>query len=745
MSGSDAVASIVPVETQNPAENWRPRVGSETIGLLKKKLDNEETRARVLESATSILASAIPPGGPSGAETGLVVGYVQSGKTLSLTTVAALARDNGYQIVVIVTGTSVQLFEQSKERVRNDLQIRADRVRTWALFENPDNTDSMRGNVQRILDEWRDPDVPDEQRQSILIAVMKHHGRLSNVVSLLSSLNLQDASALVIDDEADQASLNNDASQGNQSTTYRRLIELKRALPSHTLLQYTATPQAPLLVNIIDTLSPNFVRVLDPGDTYTGGQEFFKAQSQHIRVIPPQDVPTSTNTLVEPPESLLSAMRIFMIGVAAGLIQSGGPTGNRSMLVHPSHRTAQHQEFHGWIQDIFATWRRDLNLPEDDPDRQELLEEFRAAHEDLSSTVQDLPEFEQLAKALRRAFSRTHIQEVNRRQGRPAFVDWSAQYGWILIGGQAMDRGFTVEGLTVTYMPRGIGVGNADTVQQRARFFGHKRSYLGLCRVYMEQQTVDAFKNYIKHEEDIHRQLIDVQNSGKSLNAWKRAFVLAPNLKPCRSAVLEFDYMRGRLSDSWLSPQVVYMDADTIHFNRALVDRLLSDLQFLPDIGHPSRTDVQRHEVCQNVPLQRVLEELLVEYRVIGATDSQKFTGMLLQLGKAIDERRDEVCSVYRMSPSATRKRHVDDDGQISNLYQGEAPVFPPDRRGSIYPGDRSIRGHDEVTIQVHMLTLTNGQGADEREVARGVPVLAVYVPARMAVSWISQFQPAQA
>lgn len=743
MSGLEPTASIMPVTEGEPEGGWLPRVGREATELLDKKLSDPDVRTVVRDSAISILSCAIPPGGPSGSETGLVVGYVQSGKTLSLTAVAALARDNGYQVVVVVTGTSIQLFQQSTERIRADLQIRTDRVRAWALFENPGNTDSMRGNVQRILDEWRDPDVPDEQRQSILIAVMKHHGRLNNVVELLSSLNLQDVSALIIDDEADQASLNNDAPQGSQSTTYRRLIELKQALPSHTLLQYTATPQAPLLINIIDAMSPNFVRVLEPGDTYTGGQAFFAKYSPYIKTIPPQDVPTTANPLVAPPASLLEAMRIFMVGVAAGLIQ-GGTVGCRSMLVHPSHRTAQHQEFHGWIQDIFATWSRDLNLPESDPDRQELTEEFRTAYDDLSTTVPDLPSFDQIAKALRRAFNRTQILEVNRREGKPVIVDWSRQYGWILVGGQAMDRGFTIEGLTVTYMPRGVGVGNADTVQQRARFFGHKRRYLGYCRVYMEQQTVAAFRDYVEHEEDIHRQLIDIQNRGTTLNEWKRAFVLSPRLKPCRSTVLEFDYMRGKLSDSWLNPQIVLSDNGTINYNRSLTDSFLGGLQFQPDQGHSARTDIQRHEVSVNVPLNRILEELLVPYRVTGVTDSQRFTGMLLQLGRALEDNPQELCSVYRMSPGATRKRHVDEDGQISNLYQGEAPTFPRDQRGTVYPGDRGIRGIDQVTIQVHTLILTQGEDADEREVAYGVPVLAIFVPARMARTWISQYQPVQ-
>jgi len=68
----------------------------------------------------------------------------------------------------------------------------------------------------------------------------------------------------------------------------------------------------------------------------------------------------------------------------------------------------------------------------------------------------------------------------------------------------AMDRGFTVEGLTVTYMPRGKGAGNADTIQQRARFLGYKRGYLGLCRVFLESDVQRAFSVYVNHEEHGH-------------------------------------------------------------------------------------------------------------------------------------------------------------------------------------------------------------------------------------------------
>jgi hypothetical protein len=113
-------------------------------------------------------------------------------------------------------------------------------------------------------------------------------------------------------------------------------MELRQALPHHTYLQYTATPQAPLLISIIDSLSPNFVQILTPGEDYVGGSTFFADNLPYARVIPPGDVPTRQNPLTEPPDSLLEALRVFMVGVAAGLRQ-GENTGNRRR-----HRLKRH-------------------------------------------------------------------------------------------------------------------------------------------------------------------------------------------------------------------------------------------------------------------------------------------------------------------------------------------------------------------------------------------------------------------
>ena len=734
----EAIVETIPELTRVGA--WQPVVGPEARRLIDRALPGAEGE-RVIESAVAILSRGTSPVGPQERATGLVVGYVQSGKTLSFTTAIALARDNGFRFVIVVAGTSLPLLNQSTQRLRRDLQIDdADGYLRWRTYTNPRDDENTRRFIQQSLDEWRDPDVPTHEKATVLITVMKQHRHLANLRRLLRRLRLDEVATLVIDDEADQASLNNRVNQGQESTTYSRLLEVRDALPAHTFLQYTATPQAPLLINIIDVLSPSFVEVLEPGADYTGGETFFGQNLDLVRPIPIADVPSDDNPLVEPPPSLLEAFRIFIIGVAAGILRGADERTSTDQCSCIPRARQQHWEYRTWIGRFFDDCLRLLELPSTDTDRQDLIADFEEAYRDLARTVPDLPPFDQIARTLLRAFRSTSIEEVNARAGTTPSIDWRRAYGWILVGGQAMDRGFTVEGLTVTYMPRHPGVGNADTLQQRGRFFGYKRSYLGFCRIYLERQVMTAFQEYVAHEEEMRRQLIEVRDRGQRLTDWKRAFILSPALQPCRANVIRYDYARGSFADSWFAPRFVQSTEALRAGNIQVVERFLMGLALQPDEGSPEREPAQRHVSANDVLLREAVEELLIPFRLAAAEDTQDVTGLLLQLARAIELNPTERCAVYRVSPGFARRRGVDGSGRVTNLFQGAAPVNPPERRGSVYPGDRDIREPNSVTIQVHILTLTD---ADGNVVARDVPVIAVWVPSRMALPWIAQTQPA--
>jgi hypothetical protein len=207
--------------------NWVPVVGPEGVDFLQNVVP-EASRDGMREAAVSILAKGTPPTAVTGQETGLIVGYVQSGKTMSFETVAALARDNGFNIVIVVAGTSNPLFEQSTGRLRRDLRLdEPGRARRWIHFPNPSASDATVQSIRNALADWREPGTPEEFKRTVLITVLKNHRRLRNLASLLRAVGMQRTPVLIIDDEADQASLNTEVAQGQESTTYRCLMDLR--------------------------------------------------------------------------------------------------------------------------------------------------------------------------------------------------------------------------------------------------------------------------------------------------------------------------------------------------------------------------------------------------------------------------------------------------------------------------------------------------------------------------------------
>lgn len=710
-----------------PGTFWTPHEGTETSQLLAglSRISPAE-KETLLHEAGVVLGTCMNPETLQPRNTGLVVGYVQSGKTASFTTVTALARDNDYRVVIVITGVSTPLLGQSSGRLERDLQLAFRNDRKWRHLSNPALTSSGASQrvttteLQNILDVWQEPRVPSGQKQALLITVMKNHTHLRKLSALLRTLSLVGVPVLVIDDEADQAGLNSRVGDGDQSPTYSRILELRAALPSHSYLQYTATPQAPLLISLADALSPAFVKVLTPGAEYVGGVEFFEDNPELVKVIPAAELAAVTEAGAAPPDSLLQALRVFFLGVAAGVILDE-MQGNRSMLIHPSQGTGLHTRYTGWVSIIKNEWVATLDLDASNSDREDLIDEFRPAYADLAETVgETLPPFETLIDYLPLAIRHTREQEVNAARGHTPQIRWQDSYGHILIGGQAMDRGFTVEGLTVTYMPRTVGVGNADTVQQRARFFGYKRSYLGFCRVYLEQDTLDAFKSYVRHERQMRRELEQHAATGRPLSEWKRRFLLAPELRASRREVLSLPNMRLSFVGTWYTPKVILDSEQNLTSNRALVARFERIAEVHPGEGRGE----DRNLVSHDVPIHMVIEDLLTQYKVGDVNDSLSLTALTLQLQVIEEDHPDSRCTVYVMGrgedPTFLRRRPVNEQTQTltdeSGLFQG---------RSANYPGDTQLpTAGNPVQLQIHHLSLRK-DNINGTEVAHDACVIA--------------------
>ena len=301
--------------------NFEVKLGERTLDLINRlsKLSEEESDT-LLKESSEILSHCINPVDTVGNITGLVFGYVQSGKTMSFTTLSTLAIDNGFRVIIYLTGTKNNLLEQTTKRLRKDLQISSVNRRRYKVFQNPISDVNGINTLSNAL--------KIRSKPAILITILKRENYINHLSKLFSSNEIKSKlgnnGVLIIDDEADQASLNTyakfnskneDWEENEYSSTYSSILRLKSSLPNHSYIQYTATPQGPLLINLMDLLSPEFHIVLTPGKAYTGGKVFFEDNPNLIIAIPPKEVyHYKKNNLQECPKSLINALQFYLIG-----------------------------------------------------------------------------------------------------------------------------------------------------------------------------------------------------------------------------------------------------------------------------------------------------------------------------------------------------------------------------------------------------------------------------------------------
>jgi len=652
----------------------------------------EDARESVQRSAVSVLEAALTHGPGS---TGLVVGRVQSGKTLSYEAVISLARDNGFAIVVVITGISNPLLAQGTGRLRRDLS-RADQD-GWT-FCSPGDSQQPPGHIERELlrvrENWANESTPLLWKQTAVVAVLKNYGRIGELADTFRRLALGSLRVLIIDDEADQASLNTMVRKGRESSTYANLTSLRDALPHHYYLQYTATPQAPLLIAIQDALSPDYVRVLEPGSGYTGGETYFGSSSNLVETIGAQDLLAVNSPGDAPPDTLRRATQEFLVG-AAHVVASGARPETRSMLVHPSRETGEQGTFATWIRRMKDNWQ-DKYEHRGETEPAKMRAEFEEAWRRLRTTYPSISEFEACWDALGLVFRNLEITEVNARGGQTPIIEWSPTKSYILVGGQAIDRGFTVEGLTVTYMSRGAGTFTADTIQQRARFFGYKAAYLGLCRVYLEPDVRSAFEMYVEHEREMLSSLREIEAEHDSLKAWHRRFLLDRRMRPTRASVIDIPTIHVSTADRWITDRYPVRD-DALDFDkvRERVAELLASVSWQGDA-------TGLHQVgWTDTPTALELLELTSPESLLR---EPTFEALSVQMATRADDSASSTnVAIFRMRPGHGVSRRTEErDGGIQ-LFAGR------NQSGKGYRGDRSVfEPGADLTVQVHEVEVFN-------------------------------------
>lgn len=681
------------IRIKNQKSTFQITKGERTLDLMSRlsKLSDEEKETLLNESA-EILSHCVNPIDTYGQVTGLAFGYVQSGKTMSFTTLSTLAVDNGFRIIIYLAGTKNNLLEQTTDRLKNDLLTDGKNRRVYKVYKNLNENNTIAKALKL------------KSKPAILITILKSKTHIDRLAKIFSSREtksiLRNSGVLIIDDEADQASLNTYARANSKSedweedefsSTYSSILRLKESIPNHSYIQYTATPQGPLLINLMDLLSPEFHVVLTPGKDYTGGEVFFKEKKEIIITIPQDEVyHHSNNPLDQCPISLINALQVYLIGVAIQ-VNIFKKEDFLSMMVHADRETDASKKFHSWIESIITNWEARLNLPEKDPSKIELLKSFENNYREAIRIIDNPPSFEEVMDQVIDVILDTNVELVI--QGFSS-VDWSNNSSHILVGAEMLNRGFTVEGLIVTYMPRTtVSRSNADTIQQRCRFFGYKRSYLESCRVYLPNDSILEYMEYIEHEELIRSNL----KSSTLRQLVEQVLILGDKLNPTRNNILSGNIIHDKLI-GWRQLNAI----GNIDDNTKYIERFIRENQFqkYKEYG----TDNRNHMFIKlNINL---VIQFLVGFRVNRLPDALRKSSTIQYLRFLSDKGIANHAYIYHMAHNVTegkqRELKADRDSyRINNIFTGRS-----NDGGKKYPGDRAIYFKDSFCIQIHKIKL---------------------------------------
>lgn len=665
-----------------------------TLGEQSKALDNriagkilEKDRVRIWESANNILSSY-----DNGNSTVLALGYVQSGKTTSITALSAAAADKGFKIIVAILGSTLLLRDQNRTRVEDYLGLEENNYR-WVSF-----TELSLKRTPKDIASWLTRD------RVILIPVLKNPSVIKKVTAILEQVNLAGLKCLLIDDEADQASLNTQVKTDGESSTYAAIKNLRNVLPEHLYVQYTATPYAPLLLSPTDHLMPTHVEFLIPGHGYTGGREFFVDNaSKVLRTIPSGDEQNSRTQITELPQSLEVALANFFVG-AVHLYLDDKESAPISMLIHSTFKN-DIQEKYKFLLDRFVENFKKLEDRSSSDFGELIKSEMHRLYElGIPQVSADV-----FWNTLDYVLKETHLWLVNSAT-EVKKVQWNLVPFHILIGGNKLDRGFTVEGLTVTYMNRPASE-QIDTIEQRARAFGYRTNLLPYCQFFATIRTINTLKGIVHTEDDLRANLRDSLDSGNTIADWAHdiGLFLPPGTKPTRDSVLP-PLTNFNPDGDWFVLRKPFVGTEEKAQNFSLLNRIgLLSAEF--------RSYQRMNHRTIEMPLRELIDGVLLKWKLNNSSPGWREEEIIETLRRRpdIDDASYLILMANPEDANLPRQRKWVEDTGFVNLFQGAD--IGQDNPGYDYLGDRKAGleqyGDDKVVLQVHHV---NRRGLDDKD-----------------------------
>lgn len=605
------------------------------------------------------------------AKKGLVVGQVQSGKTANYTALICKAVDAGFNFVIVLAGIHNNLRSQTQNRL--DEGFLGFDTHFGRKYEEGRSTKTGVGLIPGFpnaiahsittCDEKGDftkkgadsLGLNFETKTPILLVVKKNASVLKRLNNWLQANSqngrIRNKSVLIIDDEADHASINTNRKECDPTRINGYIRSIISIFSRSAYVGYTATPYANIFIPLSDDdLFPrDFIINLPAPDNYIGPEKVFGISTvpdeSNNDVLPIVNIINDYSAFVpnghkkesplpeyeKVPESLKRALKCFIMTCAIRIAR-GQANKHNSMLIHISRYQIWQNEIKVIVERLFNYYKNEI--VSGDPT---VMEEFRQILEEdtvdyksyktvsteiLQSSLRDIDSriqvhsWQTIKPLLFKAVQKIEVKSLNGSSADALTYYENDEHGVsvIAIGGDKLSRGLTLEGLSVSYFLRASKM--YDTLMQMGRWFGYRPGYVDLCRLYTSNELDIWFRHITLASEELREEFNYLAEIGSTPDAYQ----LKVRSHPGTLQITSLAKMRytNQVQVSWATRLVetyqLQLDKDV------KADNLLNTDTFINDLGaYDNRqedqpfylwTDVSSEMVCEYIEKFKVGKEL---------------------------------------------------------------------------------------------------------------------------------------
>ena len=472
---------------------------------------------------------------------GMVVGHVQSGKTANYTGLICKAADAGYRLIVVIAGIHNNLRNQTQARIDEGFigrdtgrlahanKAQRQKIIGVGQFDRREFPVSLT-NTLRDFNKAKatgDSSQIGQYNVPVVLVIKKNSSTLKNLLEWLREYSAHEGTQMVsqpmllIDDEADNASINTAYARDEVTKINGQIRELLSIFHRSCYVGYTATPFANIFIDpdtdddaLRQDLFPrHFIIGLDAPSNYFGAQKvFLDARDRHIRLIEDnEDIFPMKHKIDHPvdmlPGSLVQAVRAFIVSRAIRNAR-GQQAAHASMLINASRFTDVQGRLRSQVSDVVGRIRDAVAVDAGKGPASLNNPEIAALHSVWQREYAEEADWADVQPRLHEVLVAARVVEVNASKRSQALdYDQGGEHGVtiIAVGGFSLSRGLTLEGLTVSYFLRNSIM--YDTLMQMGRWFGYRPGYEDLCRVWIPADGVGWYAHIHEAMDDLQSQL----------------------------------------------------------------------------------------------------------------------------------------------------------------------------------------------------------------------------------------------